>query len=157
MSTRPSYTLKEATRKAELYCAYQDRCHQDVIQKLREIGMIPEAIDQIMGHLIEENFLNEERFARSFARGKFRIKLWGRLRITRELKRRNISLYIIRMAMEELPEPDYIQTLKKLANKRLSELKGLDILSKKRKLYDYLVYRGWENSLILEVMEELLD
>ncbi len=155
MAVRPSYTLEEATRKAERYCAYQDRCHQDVLHKLREMRMIPEAIDQIMGHLISENFLNEERFARSYARGKFRIKSWGRLRITRELKRRDISPYIIRLAMQELPEPEYTRTLKKLAKKRLSQLTGLSPLHKKKKLYDYLAYRGWENPMILEVIEEL--
>ena len=155
MDVRPSYTLKEATRKMERYCAYQERCHQQVVRKLRQMGMIPDAIDQIMGHLISENFLNEERFARSFARGKFRIKQWGRLRITRELKRREISSYIIRMAMQELPEPDYSHTLKELAKKRLSELNGVDTLYKKKKLYDYLAYRGWENSLIFEVIDDL--
>ncbi len=75
----------------ERYCAYQDRCHQEVLGKLREMRMIPEAIDKIMGHLIAHGFLNEERFARSFVRGKFRIKKWGRVRITRELKNRDIS------------------------------------------------------------------
>ena len=155
MDVKPSYTLKEATRKIERYCAYQERCHREVVRKLRQMGMIPEAIDQIMGHLITENFLNEERFARNFARGKFRIKQWGRLRIKRELKHREISPYLIRIALEELPEPEYTQTLKKLAKKRLSELKGLDPLYKKKKLYDYLAYRGWENSLIFEVIEEL--
>ena len=82
-----SYTLEEARKKLEYYCTYQERCHQEVTRKLREMKMIPEAIDQIIVHLIKENFLNETRFAQSFARGKFRIKKWGKQRISNELKK----------------------------------------------------------------------
>jgi len=90
----------------ERFCAYQERCHKEVVAKLRQMRMIPEAIDLILTHLIEDNYLNEERFARSFARGKFRFKKWGRVRITRELKLRAISRYNIACAMEEIEE-DY--------------------------------------------------
>ena len=82
---KKSYTLEEATRRLERYCAYQERCHQEVVQKLKELGMIPEAIDQIVVHLIGEGFLNEGRFAMAFAWGKFNQKYWGRNRIEREL------------------------------------------------------------------------
>ncbi len=139
----------------ESYCAYQDRCHQEVLVKLKEMGMIPEAIDQIMGHLISGSFLNEERFARSFARGKFRVKKWGRIRITHELKKREISPYLIRMALEELEEDEYTDTLKTLARKRLSLLKGLDTRLQKKKVYDYLIYRGWESSRVYDQLDEL--
>ena len=71
------YSITEATRKLEGYCAYQERCHKEVIQKLRDMRMIPEAVDQIITHLIQENYLNEERFAQSYARGKFNIKKMG--------------------------------------------------------------------------------
>ena len=77
MNHYKAYSLEEAKRKLESYCAYQERCHKDVVEKLRGMKMIPEAIDQIATHLIQENYLNEERFARSFARGKFNIKKWG--------------------------------------------------------------------------------
>jgi regulatory protein len=157
MPTRPSYTLEEATRKMERYCAYQERCHQDVLKKLRDMRMIPEAIDQIMGHLISFDFLNEERFARSFARGKFRIKQWGRVRITHELKKRDISPFIIRMSLKELEEPEYSKTLETLAKKRLAQLRGLDPKVQKKKLFDYLLYRGWETSRVYEQVEGLLD
>ncbi len=155
MLKRPSYTVNEATRKMERYCNYQDRCHQEVLRKLREMRMIPEAIDKIMGHLIAHGFLNEERFARSFVRGKFRIKKWGRVRITRELKNRDISPYIIRMAFEELDDREYSDTLRDLARKRLSQLEGIDPRLQKKKLYDYLLYRGWESSRIYDQLDEL--
>ncbi len=139
----------------ERYCTYQDRCHQEVLRKLREMRMIPEAIDKIMGHLIAHGFLNEERFARSFVRGKFRIKKWGRVRITRELKNRDISPYIIRMAFEVLDDREYSDTLRDLARKRLSQLEGIDPRLQKKKLYDYLLYRGWESSRIYDQLDEL--
>ena len=81
MFIKPTYTLSEASRKLEYYCTYQDRCHQEVSMKLRQMNMIPEAIDHIMGHLIKQDYLNEERFARNYARGKFNNKHWGRIRI----------------------------------------------------------------------------
>ncbi|GGD52053.1 regulatory protein RecX [Muriicola marianensis] len=155
MQKRPSFTVSEATKKMERYCAYQDRCHQEVLGKLREMRMIPEAMDKIMAHLINHGFLNEERFARSFARGKFRIKKWGRVRITRELKKRDISPFIIRLALEELDNSEYSDTLRDLARKRLTQLKGLDPRLQKKKLYDYLLYRGWESSRIYDQLEDL--
>jgi regulatory protein len=92
---QPSYTIDEAIKKIESYCVYQDRCHKEVENKLREMGMIPIAANQIIGHLIQENYLNEERFARSYARGKFNIKKWGKKRIVNELKQRGISNTIL--------------------------------------------------------------
>lgn len=151
-----SYTLSEATKKIERYCAYQERCHKEVVSKLKEMHMIPEAIDQIMAHLILENFLNEERFAKSFARGKFSIKKWGRNRILKELKLRNISKYNIQTALREIDEEDYQKTLDTLANKRVEQLTGKSIQEKRKKLADYLLYRGWENHLIYDKVQTLL-
>ena len=91
MQKQAAYSLDEAQKKIEHYCAYQERCHQEVIQKLRQMKMIPQAIDVIIGKLIQENYLNETRFAQSFARGKFRIKKWGRDKIIRELNMRQNS------------------------------------------------------------------
>ena len=89
------FTVEEAKKKLEYYCSYQERCHDEVVTKLKSLGMIPQAIDHIIVHLIEHNFLNEERFACSFARGKHQIKHWGKIRITNELKFRSISKYNI--------------------------------------------------------------
>jgi len=148
--------LTEVTKKLESYCAYQERCHKDVVTKLREMRIIPDAIDQIIVHLIQENYLNEERFAKSFARGKFRIKKWGRVRITNELKQRNITKYNIKIALKEIDDSIYLETLDLLADKRLEAIKETNIQKRKRKLADYLLYRGWESYLVYAKIQELI-
>jgi regulatory protein len=151
-----TFTLKEATKKLEGYCAYQDRCHKEVVNKLREMGMIPIAIDEIIGHLIKENFLNEERFARSFARGKFNIKKWGKHRVVNELKQREITKYNINLALKEIEDTVYLDTLEQLAEKRLGQLTDTDLFKKRKKLADYLLYRGWESTLVYEITKRLV-
>tara|TARA_Y100001933_G_scaffold265261_1_gene338649 strand:+ start:15356 stop:15784 length:429 start_codon:yes stop_codon:yes gene_type:complete len=140
----------------EHYCAYQERCHKEVSEKLKEMNMIPEAIDQILGHLIQENYLNEERFAKAFARGKFNIKKWGANRIIRELKFRDVSPYNIKSALSEITNEDYLKTFDELARKRLNQIKETNNLKKKKKLVDYLLYRGWESHLVYEKANELI-
>lgn len=156
MLKKPTYTLSEASRKLEYFCAYQDRCHQEVLLKLRQMQMIPEAIDQIMGHLIKQDYLNEERFARNYTRGKFNHKHWGRIRITQELKKRNISPINIKIALRELDDSIYLKSLETLAKKKLAQLKGKEKEVQKRKLADYLLYRGWESSLVYDQVYTLI-
>ena len=156
ISPKNSFSVDEATRKLEGYCAYQDRCHKEVISKLREMNMIPQAIDLIVGHLTQENFLNEERFARSFARGKFKIKKWGKNRIVNELKHRDISKYNITMALKEIESKEYLNTFNVLAKKRLSEIREKDLQKRRKKLADYLLYRGWESGMVYEKVYELV-
>lgn len=156
MDKTKGYTISEATKKIENYCAYQDRCHKEVIAKLKEMGMISIAIDTIIGQLIEDRFLNEERFAKSFARGKFNIKKWGKNRIVNELKFRNISKYNITTALKEIDPNEYLQTLDTLANKRLHQLSEPNFQKRKKKLADYLLYRGWESHLVYEKLQELV-
>lgn len=151
-----AYSLVEATKKLENYCAYQDRCHKEVTTKLKQMGMIPMAIDQIVTQLIQENYLNEERFAKSFARGKFNIKKWGKKRIVAELKQRDITKYNINTALKEIDEADYLETLDVLARKRLRQLTEQNKLKRRKKLADYLLYRGWESHLVYEKMKELI-
>ncbi|WP_350286470.1 regulatory protein RecX [uncultured Croceitalea sp.] len=151
-----AYSVTEATQKLESYCAYQERCHKDVVQKLRGMRMIPDAIDQIITHLISENYLNEERFAQSFARGKFSIKKWGKNRIVNELKQRNISRFNIQSALKEIDDEQYLDTLNTLALKRLSQLTETNIQKRRRKLADYLLYRGWESHLVYAKLQELV-
>ncbi|WP_339650649.1 regulatory protein RecX [uncultured Maribacter sp.] len=150
------YTIQEATKKIESYCAYQDRCHKEVNGKLKEMGMIPLAIDSIIGQLIEDRFLNEERFAKSFARGKFNIKKWGKNRIVKELKFRNISKYNITIALKEIDPHEYSTTLDSLAIKRLGQISDTNIQKRRKKLADYLMYRGWESHLVYEKLQELI-
>lgn len=155
-SSTKSYTVAEATKKLEHYCTYQDRCHKEVRAKLKEMGMIPIAIDTIINHLIQERFLNEERFACSFARGKFSTKKWGKNRILNELKQRDITQYNITLALKEISEESYVNTLEALANKRLRQLTGTDRYKNRKKLADYLLYRGWESPLVYEITKRLI-
>jgi regulatory protein len=145
-----SYTVEEAQRKLEQYCAYQERCHDEVIQKLRSLNMIPQAIDVIVVYLLDNNFLNEERFACSFARGKFRIKHWGKRRIINELKARNISKYNIDRALKEIPEGEYLDTFHLIADKQWESTRENNILKKKKKVMDFLLRKGYESNLVQE-------
>ena len=156
MISNKTYTVEEALLKLQNYCSYQERCHQDVQQKLIGMQMIPEAIDQIMVHLLEHNFLNEERFAKTYVSGKFRIKKWGRRRLTLELKKKDISKFNINQALTEIDEVEYIETFNALAEKRLHSIKETNKLKKKKKLADYLLYRGWESHLVYEKVNELI-
>ena len=157
MNIQKTYTVKEATSRLERYCAYQERCHKEVHQKLRQMRMIPEAVDQIILHLLQHNFLNESRFSQAFARGKFNTKKWGKQRIIRELKFRNISKYNIELALKEISENDYLSTFELLSEKRFEQLTSEKNLQKKRKkLADYLLYRGWESALVYEKVWELI-
>ena len=155
MQKKTSYTLEEAQKKLEHYCAYQERCHIEVVKKLEGMGMIPQAIDQIIGHLIQEKYLNESRFAQSFARGKFRIKKWGKQRIVRELKQRQLSEYTIRLGLKEITEEDYHSTLYALAEKFWIANAHRPLALRKKKVVDALRYRGWESQLIFTALADL--
>lgn len=156
MNFKKTYTVAEAKKRLENYCAYQERCHQEVEKKLNEMNMIEASKEVIIVHLIEHNFLNEERFSKSFATGKFRIKKWGKQRITRELKFRNISDFNVKTALKEISDDDYFNTFNALSNKRLLEIKETDKYKKRKKLADYLLYRGWESNLVYEKILELI-
>ncbi len=155
MQSKKTHTVKEATRKLEHYCAYQERCHQEVRKKLKSMHMIPEAIDVIVVHLLEHNFLNEERFAKTFVSGKFRIKAWGRRRLTFELKKKDIGKVNINQALAEIENTEYIEVFNALAEKRANSITETNIYKKKQKLIDYLLYRGWETHLVYEKAREL--
>lgn len=137
------------------YCAYRDRSQKEVEDKLLEMRMIPEAREQIIIKLMQEDFLNEERFARSFVRGKFHIKKWGRYKIKQELKLREISSPIIRLGMSEINDNDYRATLYELAEKKLALLTETDTFKRRKKLSDYLLRKGYEAPLVFEVIEDL--
>ncbi len=118
--------------------------------------MIPIAIDDIIQHLVQHNFLNEERFAKSYARGKFNIKHWGKNRIVRELKFRNISAYNIKTALKEIDEVDYTEKLHYLAIKKMDAASESNVYKKRKKIADYLLYRGWESHLVYDKLKEIL-
>ncbi|MDA8571895.1 RecX family transcriptional regulator [Flavobacteriaceae bacterium] len=154
---KKTYTVEDALAKLKKYCSYQDRCHKEVAQKLKQMQMIPQASEQIIIVLIEENFLNEERFAMAYVRGKFRIKKWGRRRLVSELKHRQISKYIINKALNQISEDDYKATFDALANRKAASITGSSKLKKKKKLADYLLYRGWESHLVYEKVNQLFN
>ena len=154
-SFRKSYTLEQALSRIQRYCTYQDRCHIEVERKLTEMRMIPQAKEQIIMSLIEDDYLNEERFALAFVKGKFRIKKWGRIRLKAELKKRKISKYLIKSALEQISEKDYLFTFEELVNRKANSIKADSILLKKKKLADYLIYRGWESSLVNNKVNQL--
>jgi regulatory protein len=156
VNSQKTYTVDEAQKALEHYCAYQERCHKEVRNKLTSMRMIPQAIDKIMVHLIQNNYLNEERFTETFVRGKFRIKKWGKNRLVRELKLRDISKYSIDKALKSINEADYHQTLDDLVKKRIAQVKDTNTYKRKRKVADYLLYRGWESHLIYEKLNEYL-
>ncbi len=156
-SSQKIYTLKEAQAKLESFCAYQERCHKEVNQKLRDMRMIPEAIEVIKLHLLKHNFLNETRFAQAFTRGKFNQKKWGKLRIKRELSYRDISKYNIELGLKEICEEKYLNTFNDLAQKRFEQLSSESNPQKKRrKIADYLLYRGWESFLVYDKIRTLV-
>lgn len=149
------YTIEEIKRKIEHYCVYQDRCHKEIEDKLKEYRLIPEAREHILLHLLEHDFLNEERFAKSFARGKFRIKKWGKQRIVRELKFKDISAYNIKSALKEINEDEYIKTLYELVEKKDKTVTETNHFKRKKKIADYLLYRGFESNLVYEALKTI--
>ncbi|WP_405370339.1 regulatory protein RecX [Nonlabens sp. Asnod2-A12] len=154
---KDSYTVEEATRSIERYCAYQERCHKDVEDKLKSMGIIQLAIDEIIPHLIHHKFLNETRYAEAFARGKFRIKQWGRVRIVRELKMKGLNERTIKIGLKEISDVDYEIALDTLSRKRLQQITTEnDKYKKRKKLADYLLYRGWESHLVYAKAVELI-
>ena len=150
-----SYTVAQAQKKLEYYCAYQERCHKEVIAKLKTLGMIPSVIDKIISELIKANYLNETRFTQSFVRGKFRIKKWGKNRILQELKVRDISSFNIKLGMKEISDDNYQKTFYDLFEKRRREVKQLTKTEQKKKIFSYMSYRGWENSKVYEALRDL--
>jgi len=149
------YDLQIAREKIQAYCAYQERCHQEVTRKLKSWGLISEAIELLISELMQFNFLNEERYARSFSRGKFRIKKWGRKKIRAELKKREVYDKCIDFAMEEIDDKAYYETLKEVLQKKNKQEKDSDPYRRKAKLTRYLVSRGYEYDLIRDALEEL--
>lgn len=151
----PIFSIKDATKKIEHYCAYQERCHEEVESKLRSMKMDSDEIDQIIAHLINDNFLNEERFACSFARGKHRIKQWGTIRITTELKLRKINSRLITTALKEITPEEYLETFEKLAERTWANSAETNALKKRKKFCDNLLRKGFESNLVYEKVKEL--
>ena len=150
-----TFSIVEIRKKLEYYCAYQDRCHQEVYQKMFSFSLSSDEKDELMVYLIDNNFLNEERFAQSFTRGKHNYKKWGKIRIVNELTSRNISSTIIKIALKEINDSLYFETFNELANKHWESITETNLMKKRKKFCDYFIRKGWENDLIYEKVKEL--
>ena len=144
-----------ALEKLQHYCAYQDRCHSEVRSKLLKLEIYGDDLEEIMASLIQDKYLDELRFAKSFARGKFRLKKWGRNKIKIELLKRKVSDYCIRKALEEIDYSEYIDTLKSLAEQKFSELGNNLTYDIRYKLTRYLLQKGYEQDLVMQTIEKL--
>lgn len=150
---KKSYTFLEIKQKMVNYCVYQDRCHSEVEQKMRDFLLVPEAKDEILLYLMRENYLNEERFTRSYIRGKFYMKGWGRSKIRMNLKFKGVPEKLINQCFDEIDEADYEKTLRKLYTDYIGKLKGLQEYQRKSKTITHLIGKGYTYDEIRNVIE----
>lgn len=150
-------TKEQALQKLRQYCAYQERSHSDVKQKLWDLGVRRAEHDELLATLIEEDYLNEERFAKQYAGGKFRMKEWGRKKIYYGLKEKGVSEYNIKKGMKEIDEDRYREVLQELAEKKYALLRGEQYLVRKKKTADFLLQRGFEPGLVTAAVGRLTE
>lgn len=150
MFSRKQLTKEQALQKAKQYCAYQERSHAEVKEKLYSFGLYKQQVEESLSQLIEEDYLNEERFAIQFAGGRFRMKQWGRVKIKYELKQKQVSEYCIKKALKQIDEEDYLATLNKLAEKKWALIikEDKNKFTRLAKITDYLLQKGFENDLV---------
>ena len=156
---RRTFTKEQAYQKLKHYCAYQDRCHSEVKAKAYSLGIRKTDVEELTSKLIEEGCLNEERFARSFAGGKFRMKQWGRIKIRAELKKKQVSNYCIIAALDEIDDLSYKEVLHKMAVKKWNTITGAgtNLFVKMTKTRDYLLQRGYESGLVAIEIRSLAE
>lgn len=159
MLRKKSLTKEEAYQKLRHFCAYQERCHSEARTKAYSFGLRKPDVEELVSRLIEENCLNEERFARSFAGGKFKMKQWGRIKIKAALKAKQISNYCIATALEEIDGAKYNETLHRLAVKRWNSIKGAgtNLFVRMTKTRDHLLLKGYEANLIAIEIRKLTE
>jgi len=159
MNDKPNkvYTKSQALKKAEYYCAYQERCQQDARNKLYQLGMHYQEVEEIIAMLIEDNFINEERFAKAFASGKFHILKWGKVKIKNELKKKNISEYCIRKSIEEIDESEYHLTLINIIEKKTKEIKAGNKFQIMAKVASFAISKGYESELVTDIVKDRFE
>lgn len=150
-----SKSPSEITQKIYAYCAYQERSHREVRNKLYELGAYSSEIEEIISGLITEGYLNEERFAKAFAGGKFRIKGWGRIKIRHELEAKGLTARCIESGMNEIDDNDYLRTLRTLLEKKSGTLKGIQAATLRDKLARYAIQKGYEPELVWKTVKEI--
>jgi regulatory protein len=158
MESKCTYSFLEAKAKLEAFCDYQERCHFEVQQKLFSWKIVGEQADALISNLIENRFLDEERFATAYVGGKFRIKQWGRIKIVQHLKQKQVSSYSIKKGLQEINEDEYFATMEHLATRKINELRlKPNDWNGKNKVYRYLASKGYEQELIRNIVDSLLD
>lgn len=150
------HSRQEALGKIQRYCAYQERCHKEVKSKLFELGLFSDEVNEIISELIANGFLNEERFARAFAGGKFRMKKWGRIKIVHELESKNISPNCIRLGLKEIEDDAYEKTLSEILIKKNTEILEENIYTQRDKLSRYAIQKGFEPELVWKLVKSLV-
>jgi regulatory protein len=157
MLKRQQLSKEQALQKLRHYCGYQERCHAEVKEKLYSFGLRKQVVEESISQLIEEDYLNEERFAMQFAGGKFRMKHWGRIKIKHALKQKQVSEYCIKKGLKEIDETDYLKTLDKLAAVKWKSVKGAGVngFVKAGKTTDYLLQKGYEPDLVRQAIKKI--
>jgi regulatory protein len=154
-SKKKSYTPAEALQKIAAFCTYQERNFKEVEAKLREYGLDEDEAGEIIIRLSREKLLDEERYAKSFVRGKYRQKKWGRRRIQQELKQKGISEFCIKAGMKEIDGDEYYQNLVDLLEKKDAQEKERHPAKRRQKLTQFLTLKGYESDLIRMAMDDL--
>ncbi len=149
------YTVKQGILKAQAYCAYQERCQQEVRNKLHEWGLYGDEAEEVIVALISENFLNEERFALAYVSGKFRLKKWGRIKLKLELKARKISDYCVKKALAQINPDEYEKTIVDLIEKKKKDIKDRLPFMRKQKMLKYLISKGFEHDIAQDILDEI--
>lgn len=157
MHSKRIYDINMAIERLKNYCAIQDRCQLDVIQKMREWGLLDATQDHLLELLIEGQYVNEERYSRAFCRGKFKMKKWGKLRIINELKKKRISDVCIANGLEEIDDIEYRRVLNNIYQRQKERIKEKNHFIKKKKIATYLINKGYESDLVWEKLRELKE
>lgn len=149
-------SFDQAKQKILHYCAYQERCHQEVKNKLYEMGLLSSDVDELLTYLITEGFLNEERFAKLFAGGKFRIKKWGRIKILNELEAKGLTKNCIRIGLKEIEESEYEKVLMEILEAKINTLHEENVFSLRDKASKYAIQKGFEPELVWRKLRDLI-
>lgn len=155
MINKQSLTPLQALQKLKYFCGYQERSHYETIQKLYSLGLYKKDVEILLSQLIEENYLNEERYATAFVNGRFRIKQWGRIKIKYELQQHKVSAYNITKALRGIDDTSYLMCLNNLAAKKWTTLKSEQYLNRQAKVNNYLLQKGFEQPLITIAIKQL--
>ena len=157
MVDKSNYDIKILIEQLKSYCAIQERCSNDIVTKMKSWRITNKNQNKILNILIQEDFINDKRYSKSFCRGKFRIKKWGKVKITNELKRKNINLTTISSSLNEISDIDYSKELDTQFNKKKQSTNSLNYYDKKKKIANYLIGKGYESNLVWEKLKELKE